>query len=71
MRVSLRTLADRNSLSVTVAACRLLFGNPGAGYTGGAWPLQHPAVASLGYALLILAIFVPPAVRRYRIATAR
>ena len=71
MPAFLRTLADWNPLSATVAACRLLFGNPGAGYTGGAWPLQHPVAASLGYSLLILAIFVPLAVRRYRTATAR
>ena len=35
------------------------------------WPLQHPALASLGWSLLILALFVPLAVRRYRTATAR
>lgn len=67
----LRTLSEWNPLSATVAACRQLFGNPGAAYTGGAWPLQHPVVASIGFSLLILAIFIPLAITRYRTATAR
>ncbi len=66
MPALLRVLADWNPLSATVAACRQLFGNPGAAYTGDAWPLQHPVVASVGYSLLLLAIFIPLAVRRYR-----
>jgi ABC transporter DrrB family efflux protein len=71
MPAVLRAMADWNPLSATVAACRQLFGNPGAAYTGTAWPLQHPVVASVGYSLLLLAIFVPLAVRRYRTAAAR
>jgi len=67
----LRTLADWNPLSATVAACRQLFGNPGAASTSDAWPLQNPVVASLGYSLLLLAIFIPLAVRRYHTATMR
>ena len=66
MPALLRLMADWNPLSATVAACRQLFGNPGAAYTGDAWPLQHPVTASVGYSLLLLAIFVPLAVRRYR-----
>ncbi len=71
MPTFLRALADWNPLSATVAACRRLFGNPGAAYTGDAWPLQHPVAASLGYSLLLLAIFIPLAVRRYRSEGAR
>ena len=69
MPVVLRTMADWNPLSATVAACRQLFGNPGAAPTGTAWPLQNPVAASLGFSLLLLAIFVPLAVRRYHTAT--
>jgi ABC-2 type transport system permease protein len=71
MPVVLRTMADWNPLSATVAACRQLFGNPGAAPTGTAWPLQNPVAASLGFSLLLLAIFVPLTVGRYRTATLR
>ena len=67
----LRTLAEWNPLSATVAACRQLFGNPGAAYTGDAWPLQHPIAASVGYSLILLAVFIPLAITRYRTATSR
>jgi ABC transporter DrrB family efflux protein len=70
MPVILRTIADWNPLSATVAACRQLFGNPGAAYTGNAWPLHHPITASIGFSLILLVIFAPLAVHRYRTATA-
>ena len=54
-----------NPLSATVAACRDLFGNPGATQST-AWPLQHPELASLGWSVLLLLIFVPLTIRRYR-----
>ncbi|MGH2345277.1 MAG: ABC transporter permease, partial [Chloroflexota bacterium] len=60
----LRTIADWNPLSATVAGCRQLFGNPGVTHQT-AWPLQHPVVASVGWSVLLLIIFVPLAVRRY------
>jgi ABC-2 type transport system permease protein len=65
----LRTLADWNPLSATVAACRALFGNPGAGAVSDAWPLQHPILASVGWSLLLLVVFAPLAIRVYRTAT--
>lgn len=67
----LRPVADWNPMSATVAATRHLFGNPNP--TGGhaAWPLAHAAPVSLGWSLLLLAVTVPLAVRRYRLATAR
>jgi ABC-2 type transport system permease protein len=71
MPAALKFMADWNPLSATVAACRQLFGNPGATYTGDAWPLQNPIVASVGYSLVILVIFVPLAVYRYRTAVGR
>ena len=66
----LRTVADWNPMSAITAACRQLFGNPGLPHAQAAWPLQHPIAASIGWSLLILAIFVPLAVRRYRAAAA-
>ncbi|MDH6114311.1 ABC-2 type transport system permease protein [Kitasatospora sp. MAP12-15] len=59
----LRVIADWNPVSAVVAACRQLFGNPSAG--GSAWPLQHPVAATLLWSALLLAVFVPLAVRKY------
>ena len=67
----LRSVANWNPLSATVAACRQLFGDPGVAPPSGAWPLHHAVLASAGYSLLLLAVFLPLAVYRYRTATAR
>jgi ABC-2 type transport system permease protein len=61
----LRTVADWNPISALTESSRLLFGNPGAGLST-AWPVQHPVLATLGWSVLLLAIFVPLAVRAYR-----
>jgi ABC-2 type transport system permease protein len=44
---------------------RVLFGNPGSGLAD-AWPLRHPVLATLGWSVLLLAVFVPLAVGRFR-----
>jgi ABC-2 type transport system permease protein len=62
----LRAIADWNPVSAVVAACRALWGNPGAAASG-SWPQAHPVVATLAWSLLLLAIFVPAAVYRYRV----
>ncbi|MFD9443871.1 ABC transporter permease [Streptomyces sp. NPDC060006] len=63
----LRVVAEWSPVSAVVAACRDLFGNMPAGVnSSGAWPMQHPVLASLAWIALILAIFVPLAVRRYK-----
>lgn len=62
----LRVIADGNPLSPTVAATRQLFGSPAAGLAPQAWPLMHPVLASALWSLLITAVFLPLAVRRYR-----
>ena len=68
----LRAFAEWNPLSATIQACRDLFGNTGdVVRAGAAWPLHHAVLASLFWSLLLLAIFVPLAVRRYRTATQR
>ncbi|NKZ08456.1 ABC transporter permease [Actinomadura latina] len=64
----LQVIADWNPASALTAACRDLFGNPGASAAGAdpAWPIAHPVTATLGWALLLLAVFVPLSVRTYR-----
>ncbi|MFI7034888.1 ABC transporter permease [Microbispora rosea] len=65
----LRAIADWNPMSAVVSAARELFGNPGS--AAASWPLQHPVTASLCWSLLIIAVFAPLAVRRYRTAASR
>jgi ABC-2 type transport system permease protein len=67
----LRTIADWNPLSATVAACRELFGNPGAGLVSNAWPLQHPVVASVGWSVLLVGMLAPVGIKIYRSALPR
>jgi ABC transporter DrrB family efflux protein len=64
----LQPIANWNPVSATVYALRDLFGNP-TGYSAGAkipWPMAHATWVSITWSLLILAIFVPLSVRRYR-----
>jgi ABC-2 type transport system permease protein len=68
MPVWLRVVADWNPVSALVAACRDLFGNPGAPVASAALPLRHPVAASLLWSALLLVLFVPFSVRRYRTA---
>jgi ABC-2 type transport system permease protein len=67
----LRPVADWNPMSATVAATRHLFGNPNPTTGHIAWPLAHPVPVSLAWSLLLLAVFIPLGVRRYRLAAAR
>jgi ABC-2 type transport system permease protein len=66
----LRAISDWNPVSALVAAARHLLGStpPGSTAAGGAWPLVHPVLATLLWAALLLAVFVPLSVRRYRTA---
>ncbi len=61
----LQTVTNWNPVSAIVQATRQLFGNTGA-MQATAWPMQHAAWVSLGWSLVILAIFAPLCVRRYR-----
>lgn len=63
----LQTIANWNPVSAVVEASRELFGNPGVVHAT-AWPLQHPVLATLGWSIALLAVFVPLAVYRYRTA---
>jgi ABC-type polysaccharide/polyol phosphate export permease len=61
----LRQTAEWNPLSTVAAAVRDLFHNPSP-HASDAWPLAHPVAATLLYSLVIIAVFAPLAVRRYR-----
>ena len=60
----LGAVAEWNPLSATVAATRELFGNPGWG--GASWADQHALLLAVVWPLLILAVFLPLAVHRWR-----
>jgi ABC-type multidrug transport system permease subunit len=65
----LQWIATINPVSVLVAAVRTLFGNPIAPITKHVWPIDHPVPAACLYCLVVLAIAVPGALRRYRART--
>jgi len=60
----LGAIAEWNPLSATVSATRELFGNPGWG--GGTWVAEHALLMALAWPLLLVAVFFPLSVRRYR-----
>jgi ABC-2 type transport system permease protein len=64
----LRTISDWNPVSALVAACRHLLGSVPAPGGAGAWPLAHPVLATLLWAAVLLAVFVPLSVRWFATA---
>ncbi|MFI9721696.1 ABC transporter permease [Streptomyces sp. NPDC052396] len=71
MPTVLRVIAEWNPFSATVQAARELFGNLPPGYpVPSAWPMQHPAWASLIWSVLIIVVFRGLAVRKFRSAAA-
>lgn len=62
----LQAVANWNPLSALAAACRHLFGNPDPAASVQVWPMQHPELAVVGWAVLMLAVFAPLAVHLYR-----
>ncbi|MEU8512331.1 ABC transporter permease [Kitasatospora sp. NPDC048722] len=63
----LQGIAYWNPFSATVQACRDLFGNQ-VGPVDGVWPMQHAALVSLAWSVLITAVFSWLSVRKYRSA---
>ncbi|WJL96589.1 ABC transporter permease [Microbacterium sp. ET2] len=62
----LRVFAEWNPVSALVQAARVLFGNvPAEAPVADAWPLQHPVVYVLVFAVVMLVIFVPLSIRRF------
>ncbi|MEO6082606.1 MAG: ABC transporter permease [Umezawaea sp.] len=68
----LKVFAEWNPISAVTQAARELFGNTSPLLTTpDVWPLQHPVLASVLWSLVILAVFVPLAIRQYRVAVSR
>ncbi|MGX1949050.1 ABC transporter permease [Streptomyces anulatus] len=71
MPTFLQHVAEWNPFSATVAGARELFGNTMPGVpksVTGAWPMEHPIVASVIWSVLIIVVFRTLAVRKYRSA---
>lgn len=68
----LRHIAQWNPVSAVTQAARELFGNTSPlSPAPDVWPLQHPVLASLGWVVIFLLIFVPLANYQYKRAVAR
>ena len=64
---ALQYFAEWNPVSTMVAACRELFGlENDFGATAGSFPSEHPLTTSFIYMIVIMAIFIPLSVRKYR-----
>ncbi|MEV7907548.1 ABC transporter permease [Streptomyces anulatus] len=73
MPTFLQHVAEWNPFSATVAGARELFGNTMPGVpksVTGAWPMEHPILASVIWSVLIVVVFRTLAVRKYRSAAA-
>jgi ABC transporter DrrB family efflux protein len=65
----MQAIASWNPVSVLVQAVRELFGNPLAPVTNNAWALDHAVAMAWISILVVVAIAVPLALRRYRART--
>jgi ABC-type multidrug transport system permease subunit len=61
----LRQIAEFNPLTTLATAARHLFGSP-TGPVPDVWMLEHPVFGSLLWGAVLMAIFVPLSVRRYK-----
>jgi ABC-2 type transport system permease protein len=66
MPAVLRAIANYNPVSAVTAAARQLLHNPNPSATIGAWPMQHPVLASLIWSIGLIAVAAPIATRLYR-----
>ncbi len=62
----LRVIAEWNPISALVQAVRTLFGNLGDLPTPDVWPMQHPVLTVLIGMAVVLLVFPPLAVRKFR-----
>ena len=70
MPTVLRKFAEWNPVTAVSTSCRKLFGNTNesiAPFTN--WPDRHAELLAVAWSLVLLAIFVPLSVRRYRAAS--
>jgi ABC transporter DrrB family efflux protein len=64
---ALQYFAEWNPVSTMVAACRELFGLENQfGATAGSFPSENPLLTSFFYMIIIMAIFIPVSVRKYK-----
>ena len=64
---ALQYFAEWNPVSSMVAACRQLFGLENQfGATANSWPSQHPLETSLLYMVLLMLIFIPLSISKYK-----
>lgn len=64
---ALQYFAEWNPVSTMVAACRELFGLENQfGATAGSFPSENPLLTSFIYMIIIIAIFIPVSVRKYK-----
>ena len=62
----LRVVAEWNPVSALTQACRELWGNAPQAPAGAAWPLQHPVLMSVAWAIVLTALFAPLALTAFR-----
>ena len=62
----LRAIAEWNPVSAVTQACRELWGNGPPVGPDAAWPLQHPVLVSVGWSIVLTAVFAPLAVKAFR-----
>ncbi len=68
----LRVFVEWNPVSALTQAARELFGNVDPRVPApDVWPLQHPALYTLLWVVLILAVFVPLTIRQYQRASSK
>jgi len=68
----LKVFAEWNPISSVTLAARELFGNTSPRVAApDAWPLQHPVLTSLAWIVVILVVFVPLSIQRYKKAVSR
>ena len=64
---ALQYFAEWNPVSTMVAGCRELFGLENQfGATAGSFPSENPLLTSFLYMIIIMAIFIPLSVRKYK-----
>jgi ABC transporter DrrB family efflux protein len=61
----LRPVAEWNPVSALTAATRELWGNPNP-YASSGFPAEHPVLLTLIWVVVLVAVFAPLGVRRYR-----
>ncbi len=62
----LRPIAEWNPVSVLTASLRQLWGNPNPFVSAGGLPAEQPILVTIAWVAIILAVFIPLGVRKYR-----